>query len=93
MSTQTYEQLIINGIRGLPPEVLAEIADYVYFLRKRIVDPEAFEAERKSVLLNAELKQLSIREVAHLESEIEGYERRYPREYVCRRHSRFYSTS
>ena len=80
MSTQTYEQLIINGIRGLPPEMLAEIADFVYFLRKRIIDPEAFEAERKSVLLNIELKQLSIREVSHLESEIEGYERRYPRE-------------
>ena len=31
MMTQNYQQLIIEGIKGLPPETLAEIADFIFF--------------------------------------------------------------
>ena len=43
--TQNYQQLIIEGIKGLPPETLAEIADFIFFVRKRTFQPQAFEEE------------------------------------------------
>jgi hypothetical protein len=67
--TQDYEQLTVEGIKGLPPEVLAEIADFIYFIRQRALQPQAFEEELKNALLRAELKQLSRDEEAHLEKE------------------------
>jgi hypothetical protein len=71
MTAQGYQELIVEGIRGLPPETLAEITDFIYFVRKRTLQQQSFEEE---------LKQLSRAEVAHLEKEFEGYERFYPRE-------------
>ena len=43
---QVYKQMIVEGIRGLPPEMLAEVANYVYFLRRLAVEPDAFAAEQ-----------------------------------------------
>lgn len=80
MTTQTYQQLIIEGIKGLPPEILAEIADFIYFVRKRTLHPQAFEEELRDALLRVELKQLSRDEEAHLEKEFEGYDQLYPPE-------------
>ncbi len=80
MTEQIYEQLIIQGIRGLPAETLAEIADFIYFLRKRAQQPEVFAAELRDTLLGKELLQLSRDEEAHLEQEFADYEQRYPRE-------------
>ena len=71
MTAQTYQQLITEGIRGLPAETLAEITDFIYFVRKRALEQHHFEEE---------LKQLSRAEVTHLEKEFEDYEQRYPRE-------------
>jgi len=65
VTEQIYRPLIIKGIQGLPLEVLAEIADLIYFLRKRALQPQAFEEERQSALLEEELKQLSRDEEAH----------------------------
>jgi hypothetical protein len=79
MTTPTYQQLIIEGIKGLPPEVLAEITDFVYFVRKRLLQPHAFE-EIQSTLLREELRQLSRDEEAHVEQEFAGYDQLYPRE-------------
>ncbi len=70
MTGQTYQQLITEGIRGLPAETLAEITDFIYFVRKRALEQHSFEEE---------LKQLSRAEVAHLEKEFEDYGHRYPR--------------
>ena len=78
MATQSYEELIIKGIRDLPPEVLAEIADFVYFVRRRVMDPEGFAEDVYTALLRRELKQLSRDEQRHLEEEFAEYERRYP---------------
>ncbi len=80
MMTQTYQQLIIEGVKDLPLEALAEIVDFIYFLRKRVLQPEIFEEELQSTLLNFELRQLSRNEEAHLEKEFEGYDQCYPRE-------------
>jgi uncharacterized membrane protein YebE (DUF533 family) len=80
MVTNAYEQLIVKGIQGLPPDVLAEIADFVYFLRKRATQPDLFEEERYIALLHGELNLLQTNELAHLEAEIEGYDQRYPHE-------------
>ncbi len=52
---QAYEKLIVKGIKGLPHELLAEIADFVYFVRKRVTQPQAYEAELETVLLAPEL--------------------------------------
>jgi hypothetical protein len=80
MTQRTYEQLIMEGIRGLPDDLLSEIADFVYFVRRRTLDPKAFEEERREALIGEALLQLREDEARHLELEFEGYEQRYPRE-------------
>ena len=64
----------------MPAETLAEIADFVCFLRKRIQQPDIFAEELRSALFGEELKQLSRDEEGHLEQEFADYEQRYPRE-------------
>ena len=76
MSPQPYEEAIREGIKGLPVPVLAEIADFVYFLRKRARQPQADEDELRSALLHAELRQLSRESEAHLEQEFSDHEQR-----------------
>jgi len=74
-----YQQLITEGIKGLPPELLDEIIDFVYLLRKRAFDPQGFAAEQQAFLLHSQLAQLSQDEAQHLEEEFAGYDQRYPR--------------
>jgi hypothetical protein len=80
MTAELFEKLILEGVKGLPTEALAEITDFVYFVRKRLLQPQDYENELHSLLLRAELKQLSRDGEAHLEKEFEDYEQRYPRE-------------
>ena len=47
---QSYEQLITEGIKGLPQELLAEIADFVYFIRQRFTQPQTFERNLETTL-------------------------------------------
>jgi hypothetical protein len=77
---ETYRQMISEGIQGLPSEVLAEIADFVYFVRRRALEPEEFADELRNILLRQQVKELSRHEQLHLEEELEDYDRRYPRE-------------
>ena len=74
MTTNTYEQLILDGIKGLPREALAEITDFVFFVKKRIIEPDEFKEELRAAVLKAELKDLSRSEEVHLEKEFEGYD-------------------
>jgi hypothetical protein len=78
MTTQTYQKLINEGIKGLPPDTLAEIVNFIYFLRNRMLHPKEFEEELQSTLLNTELHQLSYEEEVHLEKEFENYDKLYP---------------
>lgn len=80
MINQEYRQLINEGLEGLPDEMLAEIADFVLFVRKRAIQPREFEDEIQGILLRMELVQLSQHEQEHLEQEFEDYDKRYPRE-------------
>jgi hypothetical protein len=39
MIAQGYQELIMEGVKGLPTDILAEVADFVYFVRKRALQP------------------------------------------------------
>lgn len=80
MTPQVYKQLIISGIQDLPPALLAEVANFVYFVRKQVEEPDQFALEQYALLLNKELDQLDTAETDHLETELAGYEQRYPYE-------------
>ena len=80
MTQPTYQQLILEGIAGLPQETLLEIVDFIYFVRKRTLQPRAFAEDIQHVLLQAELRQLSRDEEAHVEDEFKDYDTLYPRE-------------
>ena len=73
-----YEQLIIEGIKGLPQHVLAEIAHFVLFMRKRSTHPQSFEAELQATLLEEDLAHLWQTELAHLDEEFVNYDRDFP---------------
>ena len=78
MTEKVYQQIIQEGIRGLPTEILSEIIDFIYFLRKKQSDPKKFEEEMYQTLIRDELKTLNRDEELHLEKEFENYEQRYP---------------
>ncbi len=42
METQAYHSLILEGLRDLPEDALAEIAGFVWLVRKRVLHPKAF---------------------------------------------------
>ena len=75
MNQASYEQIIVAGIRNLPPERQREVADFVYFLRQR--EESGAEYEK---LLEADLAELEASELKHLEEEFEDYEQLHPRQ-------------
>ncbi len=79
METTNYEKLILNGINGLPSEALREVADFVYFLRKKTKNPQAFADEHYQNSIIEDLGILDESELRHLEAEFENYEQLYPR--------------
>lgn len=78
MNENNLEQFIIEGIKGLPFEALAEIADFIYFVRKRISYPSSYLDELYSILLDSEIKDMENNELKHLEKEFEDYDKLYP---------------
>lgn len=80
MTAQNYQELIRESIEDLPADVLAEIADFVLFVRRRALQPAAFADEIDTAFLQLHLRHLSRDEEAHLEEEFENYEQRYARE-------------
>ena len=79
MNTASYEEIIVSGIKGLPTETLREIADFVYFVRRRAVDPKSFEDEQFRALTEEDLSSLNETELEHLQEEFADYESVYPR--------------
>jgi len=73
MQSQTCRQLIYEGINGLSPEALVEIVDFVFFVRKRTLQPNDFEEDLRTALLNKELRDLSREEEVHMDKEFEDY--------------------
>jgi len=78
MTTQVYQELIVEGIKGLPPELLAEITDFIYFIRRRVTEPKIYAEELESILLGKELQQLNQDWASHLEEEFMDYDKLYP---------------
>ena len=66
MTPQVYREMIISGIQDLPPALLSEVANFVYFVRKQVDDPDALAVEQYSLLLNKSLSQLETNELTHL---------------------------
>ncbi len=55
MTSQSYQQLILRGIKDLPPDSLAEIVDFIFFIRQKLFQPQQFtealqEGQQKSTL-------------------------------------------
>lgn len=80
MNSQMYEQMIVSGIKDLPPEMLREVADFVYFLRYRTVNPNSFEEKQFRILVEKDLSELNENELEYLEAEFTDYEKLYPHE-------------
>lgn len=79
MEATNYEKIIVSGIKGLPKRTLQEIADFVYFLRRRDIDPKGFEEEQFRALVEDDLGSLDESELRHLEEEFADYESVHPR--------------
>lgn len=69
MENGKYFSLIMEGLRDLPEDALAEIAGFVWLTRKRVLTPKAFEDELYALQIRAELRQMYQQEVEHLEEE------------------------
>lgn len=69
-SDQEYIALILEGLRDLPADALAEVAGFVWLTRKRVLTPQAFEDELHALRLRAELQHLRTQELQHLEQEV-----------------------
>lgn len=80
MTAQGYQELIMEGVKGLPTEILAEVADFIYFMRKRALQPRMIDDDLRIAMLRTELRQFSRDEDAHLEKEFANYEQLYPRD-------------
>lgn len=79
MDAINYEKLILEGISDLPKDALREVADFVYFLRQKAKNPQAFAEEHYQALIKDDLENLNQTELEHLEEEFEDYEQLYPR--------------
>ena len=80
MTSESFEKLIVEGIKDLPQEALVEIADFIYFIRKRFTQPQNYEEELQSLLFSLEIKRLDYKEAIHLEKEFDNYDKLYPKE-------------
>lgn len=75
-----HQQMIMEGIKGLPSEILSEILDFICFMRKKALYPQEFEKSLEMEISRQELKTLSQQEQEHLEKEFEKYDQIYPKE-------------
>lgn len=71
-----YEQLIVEGIKGLPQQYLSEVADFVLFLRHRVVEQQLYDIDN----IRQELSMLNARQQQHLDDEFADFYQRYPKE-------------
>lgn len=78
MTQEAYRKLIVEGIEQLPPDLLAEIADFVLLIRRKHLNPEAYQEELRQALLQHNLSVLDRNEAAHLEEEFDAYDKRHP---------------
>ena len=75
-TTVNLEQLITEGIKGLPPQYLSEVADFVVFVRRRAMEQDPYDLEN----IRQELSLLDTRERQHLEDEFANFDQQFPKE-------------
>ncbi len=78
--TKKLQKTILHSLEGLPESRLKEIAEYIFFIRQKTLNPETFQQEFESIMLTDELTALEINEAAHLEEEFKNYKETYPKE-------------
>lgn len=70
------EQLIVEGIKGLPTRYLSEVADFVLFIRRRAIEQEPYDLES----IRRELSRMDAHERQHLEDEFADFDQQFPKE-------------
>lgn len=63
------KQLITKGIEGLPEPYLSEVADFMVFVRHKVIGEQSYDFEG----IRQELHELSKRELRYLEEEFEDF--------------------
>lgn len=75
-SSLDLEQLITEGIKGLPQQYLNEVADFVVFVRRRAMEQKPYDVES----IRQELSLLDAHEHQHLEDEFKDFDQQFPKE-------------
>ena len=57
MTTKDYRQLILEGTQDLPPESLAEIVDFIFFIRQKLFRPQKFDEALQESLPPSTIKE------------------------------------
>ena len=70
------EQIITEGIKGLPQTYLSEVADFVVFVRRRAMEQQPYDV----AAIHQELSLLNAHEQAHLEEEFRDFDQQFPKE-------------
>ena len=70
------EQIIKEGIKGLPQSYLSEVADFVVFVRRRAMEQQPYDM----AAIHQELSLLNAHEQAHLEEEFRDFDQQFPKE-------------
>lgn len=72
------EKLILKETKGLPPNALNEILDFIQFIKEKKLTKNRDDIYKSN--LDLELNLLDKKELSHLEEEIKDYKEIYPRE-------------
>ena len=70
------EQLIVEGIKGLPYQYLSEVADFVVFVRRQAMEQQPYDLES----IRHELSLLDAHERQHFEDEFADFDQKFPKE-------------
>ena len=70
------EQIIKEGIKGLPQSYLSEVADFVVFVRRRAMEQKPYDI----AAIRQELSLLDAHEQAHLDEEFRDFDQQFPKE-------------
>lgn len=79
MTSEAYQKMIVAGLAGLPNDYLAEVADFVFFLRNKLEATDAFAVAVDQDSFQPAMQAGWQESLAHLEEEFADYERRFPR--------------
>ncbi|MCU0443702.1 MAG: hypothetical protein MUE85_02210 [Microscillaceae bacterium] len=75
-----FKEMILRGIQDLSEDSLQQIAEFVFFIRKKNLEPEIFAQEFEYVLHNNILNDVDNVELKHLEDEFSIYQNEFPKQ-------------